>query len=112
MQYIHLTVDLHLYEIACLIQSIRTDSCYFVEKTYYKYVREHPTEKLWVDCLVKTVLLALIFLHAERNEDVILQQHCLKGKLTYLFVARRSQKLCTVFELVPTTDGEPSKGCP
>ena len=54
---------------------------------YLESVREHPTGKLWVDCLVKPTLLSLMFLRAERNGDFLLEQHCLKEMLPYYFAA-------------------------
>ena len=40
-----------------------------------------------MDCLIKPTLLALMFLHAERNGDFRLQQYCLKKMLPYFFAA-------------------------
>ena len=34
---------------------------------YKEAVREHPFERLWVDCLIKPSLLALRLLHAHRD---------------------------------------------
>ena len=45
---------------------------------YLETVKEHPTGKLWVDCLIKPTLLALMLLRAERIGDFLLQQYCLK----------------------------------
>ena len=58
---------------------------YAIEKNYYYYtyqelreyketVREHPFERLWVDCLIKPSLLALRLLHAHRDGDFLLQK--------------------------------------
>ena len=38
-------------------------------------------------CFVKPTLLSLMFLRGERNGDFLLQQHCLKAMLPYLFAA-------------------------
>ena len=40
---------------------------------YKEAVREHPFERLWVDCLIKPSLLALRLLHAHRDGYVLLQ---------------------------------------
>ena len=48
--------------------------------------REHPIERPWVDCLVTPTVLSLMFLRGELNGDFILQHHCLKAMLPYLFV--------------------------
>ena len=36
-------------------------------RVYSEAVREHPFERLWVDCLIKLSLLALRLLHAHRD---------------------------------------------
>ena len=54
---------------------------------YLETAREHPTGRLWVDCLIKPTLLSLMFLHGERNSDFLLEQHCLKAMLPYFFAA-------------------------
>ena len=54
---------------------------------YLETAREHPTGRLWVDCLVKPAPLLLMFLCREWNGDFLLQQHCLKAMLPYLFAA-------------------------
>lgn len=54
---------------------------------YVEKARQHPTGKLWVDCLVKPTLLAHQFLRAEREEDRLFQQLCLEQMLPYFFVA-------------------------
>ena len=43
---------------------------------YLDTVREHPTGRLWVDCLIRPTLNAHQFERAERDCDYILQQHC------------------------------------
>ena len=40
---------------------------------YKEAVREHPFGRHWVDCLVKTSILALLLLHAHRDGDFLLQ---------------------------------------
>ena len=54
---------------------------------YLETTREHPTGRLWVDCLIKPTPLALMFLFGERNGDFLLQKHCLKEMLPYFFAA-------------------------
>ena len=54
---------------------------------YLETARGHPTWRLWVDGFVKPTLLSLVFLRRERNGDFLLQQHCLKAMLPYLFAA-------------------------
>ena len=54
---------------------------------YLETAREHPAGRLWVDCLIKPTLLALMLLHAERNGDLLLQQYCLKKMLPYFAAA-------------------------
>ena len=43
-------------------------------REYKETVREHPFERLWVDCLIKSSLLALWLLHAHRDGDFLLQK--------------------------------------
>ncbi|CAL8282704.1 unnamed protein product [Boreogadus saida] len=43
---------------------------------YLDKAREHPTGRLWVDCLIRPTSIALNFLRAERQGDFLLQQHC------------------------------------
>jgi len=54
---------------------------------YLEKAREHLTGKLWVDCFIIPTMLAHQFLRAERTGDWLLQQHCLKMMLPYLFEA-------------------------
>ena len=56
-------------------------------RDYLETAREHPTGRLWVDCLIKPTPLALMFLFGERNGDFLLQKHCLKEMLPYFFAA-------------------------
>ena len=42
-------------------------------REYKEAVREHPFERLWVDCLIKPSLLALRLLHAHRDGYFLLQ---------------------------------------
>ena len=74
--------------IAVLPQSfyLNCTNTHQVLSDYLKTAREYPTERLWVDCLVKPTLLPLMFLSGERNGDFLLQQHCLRAMLPY-FVA-------------------------
>lgn len=71
--------------IAVLLQNFFSNGPKTYEElsAYLESVREHPTGKLWVDCLVKPTLLSLMFLRAERNGDFLLEQHCLKEMLPY-----------------------------
>ena len=78
----------------CLIISVLLKSFFVdVPKTYQELsdyletAREHPAGRLWVDCLIKPTLLALMFLRAERNGDLLLQQYCLKKMLPYFAAA-------------------------
>ena len=43
-------------------------------REYKEAVREHPVERLWMDCLIKPSRLALRLLHAHRYGDVLLQK--------------------------------------
>ena len=45
---------------------------YQVLSEYNEAVREHPFERLWVDCLIKPSLLALRLLYAHRDGDFLL----------------------------------------
>ena len=54
---------------------------------YLETARQNLTGRIWVDCLIKPTLLALMFLRGERNGDFILQQHSLKAVLPYFFEA-------------------------
>lgn len=48
---------------------------------------EHPTGRLWVDCLIRPTFIALNFVRAERQGDFLLQQHCLRQMIPYFFAA-------------------------
>ena len=48
---------------------------------YLDTAREHPTGKLWVDCLIRPTLIAHQFDRAERDCDYLLQQHCYQQML-------------------------------
>ena len=75
--------------IAVLLESFFSNSAktYQELSEYLETAREHPTGRLWVDCLIKPTLLALMFVRGERNGDFLLQQHCLKAMLPYFFTA-------------------------
>ena len=45
------------------------------------------TCKLWVDCLVKPVLLMMKYVRAEREGDWLLHVHCVKVMMPYFFAA-------------------------
>ena len=53
---------------------------------YLDTVREHPTGRLWVDCLIWPTLIAHQFERAERDCDYHLQQHY-QQMLPYFFAA-------------------------
>ena len=48
---------------------------------------EHPTGRLWVDCLIGPTFIAHQFEHAERDCDYPLQQHCYQQMLHYCLAA-------------------------
>lgn len=62
-------------------------------KTYaslYEYMektRKDATARLWIDCLIKPTLLALMLLRAEIDGYFLLQQRCLEMMLPYFFDA-------------------------
>ena len=66
MHYVHV-ISLRQY---CSRISSKT---YQELREHKEAVREHPCEKLWVDCLIKPSLLALRLLHAHRDGDFLLQ---------------------------------------
>ena len=45
------------------------------------------TCKLWLDCLVKPVLLMMAYVRAEREGDWLLHIHCVKAMMPYFFAA-------------------------
>ena len=53
-----------------------------MEKTW-----KNSTTRLWIDCLIKPTLLALMLLRAEKDGDFLLQQQCLEMMLPYVFAA-------------------------
>ena len=69
--------------IAVLLRSFYSNGAktYQELSDYLEAAREHPTGRLWVDCLIKPTLIALMFLRGERNGDFLLQQHCLNAML-------------------------------
>ena len=48
---------------------------------YLDAVRDHPVGRLWVDCLIKPILLALQLLRAQRDGDFLLQQVSLEAMM-------------------------------
>ena len=54
---------------------------------YLEAVREHPVGRLWVDCLIKSTLLALQLLRAQRDGDFLLQQVSLEALMPHFFAA-------------------------
>ena len=75
--------------IAVLLRSFYSNGAktYQELSDYLEAAREHPTGRLWVDCLIKPTLIALMFLRGERNGDFLLQQYCLNTMLPYFFAA-------------------------
>ena len=75
--------------IAALLQSFYSNGPKTHQELsdFLETAREHPTGRLWVDCLIKPTLLALMFLRGERNGDFLLQQYSLKSMLPYFFAA-------------------------
>ena len=75
--------------IAVLLRSFYSNGAktYLELSDYLEAAREHPTGRLWVDCLIKPTLITLMFLRGERNGDFLLQQHCLNAMLPYFFAA-------------------------
>ena len=68
-------------------------------KTYQElseYIREHPVGRLWVDCLIKSTLLALQLLHAQRGGDFLLHQISLEVRMPYFFAAGHMNYACYV----------------
>ena len=48
---------------------------------YVDIAREDPTGRLWVDCLIRPMLIAL------SSRECLLQQHCYQQMLPYFFAA-------------------------
>ncbi|KAJ8349304.1 hypothetical protein SKAU_G00244340 [Synaphobranchus kaupii] len=59
------------------------------EKTHKQITawREHPTGRLWVDCVITPTIIAHKFWRAEKEGDWLLQQHCLEEMRRYFFAA-------------------------
>lgn len=53
---------------------------------YLDKAREHPTGRLWVDCLIRPTFITLNFLRTEREGDFLLQQHCPKQMILSLLL--------------------------
>jgi hypothetical protein len=49
--------------------------------------RKSPTGRLWVDCLIMPVIIAHLFLRAERTGDWRLHLYCIKRMICYLWAA-------------------------
>ena len=75
--------------IAVLLRSFYSNGAktYQELSDYLEAAREHPTGRLWVDCLIKPTRITLMFLRGERNGDFLLQQHCINAMLPYIFAA-------------------------
>ena len=69
---------------------------------YLEAAGEHPTGKLWVDCLIKPALIALMFLRGMVTSS---------SSSASVFLCGRSPQLCPLPELVCASDGEPSSAC-
>ena len=54
---------------------------------YLEIARQHPSGKLWADCLIKLTLIAMQLLRAEREGDFLLKQVSLKAMMPYFFAA-------------------------
>ncbi len=63
------------------------EKCHDDMVAYLQKAREHPTGKLWVNCLITPTMIAHQFLRAEREGDWLLEQHCLEMMLPYFFAA-------------------------
>ena len=49
--------------------------------TYLESARSHPTESLWVDCLIKPTMIAHSFVRSWHEGDFLLEQRYLKEML-------------------------------
>ncbi len=73
---------------ALLHNFIAEEPCTYDDiQTYLSDSSNHPTGKLWVDCLIRPTLTAHQFLHAERKGDMLLRDYCLNEMLPYFFAA-------------------------
>ena len=54
---------------------------------YVETSRQHPTGKLWVDCLIKPTLIALHFVRAKHEGDILLRECCIAEMLPYCFAS-------------------------
>jgi len=63
---------------------------------YLDAAREHPTGRLWVDCLIRPTLGAHQFERAECDCDYLLQQHYYQQILPYFFAASHCNTLDTL----------------
>ena len=54
---------------------------------YLEKAREHPTGKLWVDCLIRPTMIAHHFLRGECESDLLLHEHSLVEMIPYFFSA-------------------------
>ena len=48
---------------------------------------QSETCKLWLDCLIKPVLLMMAYVRAEREGEWLLHVHCVKAMMPYFFAA-------------------------
>ncbi len=50
--------------------------------------RKYPTGQIWIDCLVIPVMIAHMYVYAEKGErNYIYQRYCLKRMVTYFIAA-------------------------
>ena len=86
----------HIITTALLQDFFQSGAKTYQELSEYKAaVREHPFERLWVDCLIKPSLLALRLLHAHRDGDF---GWIIKSTWAWTRVSEQSQSLAEMVQ--------------
>ena len=70
------------------------------------------TCKLWLECLIKPVLLMMIYVRAEREEDLLLHVHCVKAMMPYFFAAGHQNYARSGLVYLRTIENLPDKMLP
>ncbi len=84
MRALRMVVEIILEQ---LIKDLKVQ-CYDTLMASFEERRQKSrTCRLWLECLIKPVLLMMAYVRAEREGDWLLHAHCVKAMIPYLFAA-------------------------
>ena len=84
MRALRMVVEVILEE---LIKELKVQCYDVLMASLEERAQKSRTCKLWLECLIKPVLLMMAYVRAEREGDWLLHAHCVKAMIPYFFAA-------------------------